>query len=71
MKKIKATREISSSTAATTPITDEIYSKLSRGNKVLVNLAEASGIEVLVSSYNGNYYLSVVTIDALVKELFE
>lgn len=69
--KIKATREITSSTAATEPLTDEIYAKMSRGNKILINLAEAAGIEVLVSTYNGNYYLAVATLDEVVDTYFK
>ena len=50
-------------------ITDEIYDKMSRGNKILINLCEMfTDVPVTVIKYDNGYGVAPSVLDALVEE---
>lgn len=51
------------------PITDEIYEKMSRANKILINLCEMfTDTEVTVIKYDTGYGVAGTVLDAIVEE---
>jgi hypothetical protein len=55
--KIKTNRKITASRKGE-ELTDELYDKLNPANQLVVILAESLGIDVLVSEYQGRYYIA-------------
>lgn len=69
MAKLKTTRTFTKAVESVV-MTDALYSKLSKGNKILAAQAEALEIEVQIATYEGRNYIADVTLDELADTIF-
>ena len=64
--KIQLKRKVSAS-GSSVDLTDELYDKLSITNQFLCSLAEAVSLTPKLGVYEGKYFASRETVEALVK----
>ena len=70
MAKLKLEFELSREVGSSNfKLTEENYSGLSKGQKILVNLAESMGIEPRLGQFDERFFVSNDTLDTIISKI--